>query len=71
MLTKDQKYPSVQKEYSRVDFETDSPALAEKAQKTAKLSYLYMLQLLLGWKGEISTDNLRVSVEPLLASRVG
>jgi len=53
-----------------MDFETDSPAMSEKGQKTAKLSYLKMLELLLNSGGVRTSEKIQIGVEPLFESRV-
>lgn len=70
LLTKDQKYPSVQKEYAGLDFDTDSPAMTEKGYLTAKLAYLKMLEVLTDSKGVKSRNKLSISIEPVFESRI-
>lgn len=53
-----------------MDFETDSPAMSEKGHKTAKLSYLKMLELLLNSGGVRTSEKLQIGLEPFFESRV-
>lgn len=69
-FVKDQKLPSIQKEYQKVDYEAESPAIQEKNFKTGKFAYLKMLELMLNCPGKLIQKKFDIQIESVFEQRI-